>query len=403
MPLRPDRPVVSLAEAQAIVDSIGEPITRAERLPLEALAGRVLAEPVRGTIDVPPYDRAAMDGYAVDSRDLAGATAATPVRLRVVDTAYTGYATSTVAHHGACVAIATGAPMPPGADAVVMIEQTTRHGDAVEFPARAEPGQNIGRRGADIAAGAIALEAGAWLTPGRAGCLAALGLTSALVYERPRVAILATGDEVVPPGSPLGPGQIYDVNTTTLAAVVRAHGGEAAMHPTAPDDIDRLRAAFRATLDADLVLLTGGSSVGERDFILDVMEEAGRILVHGLAVKPGKPTIVGVVAGRPVFGMPGNPTSCLSNGYLLVAPLLRRMARLPPAVPVRVRARLSRRVTSPAGRHQFFTVRIEEGMAVPAFKGSGEITSIADADGYFEIDAECQLVEAGTPVDVTLF
>jgi molybdopterin molybdotransferase len=286
---------------------------------------------------------------------------------------------------------------------VVMIEQTTRDGDLVRIRGAARAGQNIGPRGSDVRAGQRVLADGTVLTPGRLGVIAALGLPQATVYARPRVAILCTGNEVVEPGSPLGPGQIHDVNTATLVSVVREHGGDPVPYPPVADDRAAIAGAFEVALDADMVLVAGGSSVGERDYILETIEARGSVLFQGIAIKPGKPTIFGIADGAPVFGMPGNPTSCLSNAYLLVAPLLRTIARLPPKADVVIRARLTRSVSSPPGRHQFYPVRLEGADAVPAFKGSGDITSLASADGYFEIPADVQRVEAGMLVDVRRF
>jgi molybdopterin molybdotransferase len=403
MPLRPDRTIVSIHRALEMLDLQGAPVERTERAPLERLAGRVLAERVTAPGDVPPFARAAMDGYAVLARDTARAAPDTPVTLRVIDTVYTGSVSARVVEPGTCMGIATGAPLPDGADAVVMIEQTHREEDAIRIHAEVAAGQHVSPRGADIRAGEAVLAPGAYLAPSRAGVIAALGLTGAVVYARPRVAVLSTGDEVVLPGNPLEPGQIHDVNSTTLAAVMAEHGGEAIVHPPVRDDRAALERAFDACLDADLVLVSGGSSVGERDYVLELLEARGDIRFSGIAVKPGKPTIFALVNGTPVFGMSGNPTSCLTNAYLFVAPLLRRMARLPPVRPRTVEATLSRRVVSPAGRHQFYPVRLRDGRAEPSFKGSGEITSLAAADGYFEIEAEREAVEAGERVTVTLF
>lgn len=397
------RPLVSIAEARRILGETGRPVTRIERCPLELLEGRVLARPVVAPADVPRFARSAMDGYAVVASDTRGASAAHPVVLCCVDEAWAGLPAVRGVSQGQCVAIATGAALPEGADAVVMIEDSSRSGSEVRIVAGVAPGQHVSPRASDLEAGRVALEPGTILTPARIGVVAALGLTDADVYERPRVAILSSGDEVRPPGASLGPGQVHDVNSYTLGAVVGANGGEPVLRPHAADDEDAVRVAVRASLQADLVLVSGGSSVGGRDYVLDVLMTLGEIRFHGIAVKPGKPTILAVVDGRPVIGMPGNPTSCLSNAYLLIAPLVRRLAHLPPAEPRSVRARLARAVSSPAGRHQFYTVRLEGPSAVPAFKGSGDITSMARADGYFEIPAECERVEAGAEVDVTLF
>ena len=264
-------------------------------------------------------------------------------------------------------------------------------------------GQNIGSRGSDLQAGHRVLPTGTWLSPARLGVIAALGLTRALVYARPRVAILCTGNEVIAPGHPLGPGRIYDVNTATLTAVVREHGGHPLSRAPVRDDRAAIVAAFDQALAEDLVLVSGGSSVGERDYILETIEARGDVRFEGIAVKPGMPTIFGMVNGRPVFGMPGNPTSCLSNAYILLAPALRRLARLPQEIVRSFTLPLGARVVSAPGRHQFYSVRVANGVAMPAFKASGDITSMSQADGYIEIAAEVEVVEAGTLVDVKLF
>jgi molybdenum cofactor synthesis domain-containing protein len=214
--------------------------------------------------------------------------------------------------------------------------------------------------------------------------------------------LLSSGDEVVPAGTPLGPGQVHDVNSHTLSAIVAASGGDAVLHPRVADRLQAVEDAVGGSLDSDLVLVSGGSSVGGRDFVLDVLARMGELRFHGIAVKPGKPTVLAIVGGRPVIGMPGNPTSCLSNGYLFVAPLVRRLAHLPPAEPRTTQARLSRAVTSPPDRHQFYTVRLDGTLATPAFKGSGDITSMT-ADGYFEVPVGVSHVDAGQEVVVTLF
>jgi molybdopterin molybdotransferase len=223
------------------------------------------------------------------------------------------------------------------------------------------------------------------------------------VYERPRIAILVTGDEVVPAGAPLAPGQVHDVNSHTLAAIVEANGGIAMRLEIAPDDPDQIGQAIDAAESADMMLASGGSSVGEHDFILDLLRARGEVLFEGIAVKPGMPTVCARIGSRLVFGMPGNPTSCLSNAYLFVAPVLRAIARLPPIAPRTVRGRLTRSVTSPAGRHQFYPARIAGDAVVPVFKGSGDITSLAPADGYFEIPVGIASMDAGAIVDVVLF
>jgi molybdenum cofactor synthesis domain-containing protein len=286
-----------------------------------------------------------------------------------------------------------------------MVEETEKAGGGAEVQVFTPvyPRQHVGRRGADITAGQAVLAAGAFLNPARVGAAAAMGRADLEVYARPRVAILSTGNEIAAQGDPLEPGQIYDINRHTLAAVIEAHGGVAVVLPTAPDSLPDLTRAVASAAAEDMLVFSGGSSVGERDLIMDVLAATGEVLFHGIAVKPGKPTVFGRVGGKPVLGMPGYPTSCLSNAYMLLVPLLRRMARLPDYRPQTLRLPLSRRVVSTTGRHQFYTVRLEDGMAVPAFKASGDITSMSQADGYIEIPAHTDIVEAGEMVEVRLF
>jgi molybdopterin molybdotransferase len=303
-----------------------------------------------------------------------------------------------------CAEIATGAPMPDGADAVVMVEETAPVDDNhVAILAAAKPAQNIGRRGADISPGDLVVRSGDLLNPSRIGAVAAIGSAVLDVFAKPRVAVLSTGNEVIEPGRPLAGGQIYDVNRFTLGAVLAAHGCDPDARLPVPDTIEALEDALNECAGADVMIFSGGSSVGERDLIVDLVARRGEMIFHGIAVKPGKPTAFAIVQHVPFFGMPGNPTSCLSNAYILLVPFLRATARLPLYAPRTVRAPLGRRIVSQAGRHQFYTVRLNDGAAFPAFKGSGDITSLSQADGYIEIPADQSTVEEGTLVDVTLF
>ncbi len=403
--MRPIAETLLFADAVRVVMKAARPIARTERVAILAADGRVSSGDVRAAVDVPPFDRAAMDGYAVRAEDTFGSGPHAPSRLRLVDRVLTGQAAGRGVGPGECVEIATGAPMPDGADAVVMVEETETEseGDAVRILTPVYPRQNVGRRGADLAAGQMIVPAGAVLNPSRIGALAGAGVTDVEVYGRPSVAILSTGNEIVPPGGPLGPGQIYDINRFTLESIVARHGGIGVAMPIAADTRAELGAALDAARAHDIIVFSGGSSVGERDLMLDVLRDKGDVLFHGIAVKPGKPTVFGTVGGTAVFGMPGYPTSCLSNAYMLLAPFLRLVARLPPWKPATVSAPLARRVVSTTGRHQFFTVRIVDGRAEPAFKASGDITSMAHADGYIEIPAQTDVLEAGTVVTVTLF
>ena len=401
--MRPFGDTISLEQARAVINGALRPIERIERVPLHATHGRVLAQDVIATADVPPFSRAAMDGYAVRAADTAGASTARTVVLTWIEKVFTGQMPQRTIGQGQCTEIATGAPMPAGADAVVMVEQTAADDTRIQIFVAAEPGQNIGRQGADIRSGQTVMRAGDVLNASRVGALAALGLAHVDVYARPRVAILSTGNEIVDPGQPLAPGQIYDINRFTLAAVIEEHGGVAVPHRTAADTLADLSRALDESFEDDVLVFSGGTSVGERDLILDALRSKGEVLFHGISVKPGKPTAFGLVHGRPFFGMPGYPSSCLSNSHILLVPALRRIARLPPHAVKTVTLPLARRVVSARDRHQFYTVRIADGAAIPAYKASGDITSMSQADGYFEIAAETEVVEQGELVEVTLF
>ena len=412
--MRPFTSTISLEEARRRLDAAVRPIARTERIPISQGAGRAIAADVTSAIDVPAFARAAMDGYAVVSADTTSATTGTPARLRLVDRIYTGQMSTISVVPGTCAEIATGAPVPAGADAVVMVEETATEGEQILIRAAATPGKNIGRRGADIMTGDLVVRAGELLTPSRVGALAAIGQADVTVYAKPRVAILSTGNEVVDPGHSLKNGQIYDVNRFTLGAVVDAHGGAPRSHKAAQDTLESLTSALDECLESDLIVFSGGSSVGTRDLVVDLVTARGEMIFHGIAVRPGKPTAFALIKmsktsttsgppGTPFFGMPGNPTSCLSNAYILLIPFLRAIARLPPHTPRIVRVPLGRRIASSAGRHQIYTVRLENGAAFPAFKGSGDITSLSHADGYIEIPSDQDVVEEGALVTVTIF
>jgi molybdopterin molybdotransferase len=402
--MRPIRETISLADARSIIDAAVKPITRVESIRVDAANQRVLASPVIAQADVPPFARAAMDGYAVRAADTFGASVHDPRILTSIETIYTGDVPVRSIGSGECAEIATGAPAPEGADAVVMVEETDGASrDQVRVFSPVYPGQNIAKQGADIRSGQRVFEPHTVLNPSRIGALAALGFVEVAVFCRPRVAILSTGNEIVEPGQPLKPGQIYDINRFTLASVIEEHGGTAVSLPTAADSLADLEHALANTRDYDLIVFSGGSSVGERDLILDVVEKMGEVKFHGIAVKPGKPTLFGVIGGTPILGMPGYPTSCLSNAYMLLVPPLRRLAHLPTASAHTVQVPLGQRVVSTTGRHQFYTVRLVDGVAWPAFKASGDITSMAQADGYIEIPAQIDVVEKGELVNVTLF
>ena len=401
--MKPIKETIPLEEARQLIAAACRPIDRTERVALIEANGRVSSADVQSARDVPPFTRAGMDGFAVRAEDTFGASRYEPKSLRVIEKVYTGMVPAIAVEPGTATEIATGAPMPAGADAVVMVEETERAGGNVRVQTPVYPRQNVGRQGADIAVGQTVITDGLILNPSRIGALAALGVAGVDVYAKPTIAILSTGNEIAEPGAELEPGQIYDINKFTLSTIIQEHGGLPMPFTTAQDTIDALERAIDACASCDVLVFSGGSSVGERDLILDVIARKGEIVFHGIAVKPGKPTVFGTINGKPMFGMPGYPTSCLSNAYMLLVPALRAMARLKPRHQATVSLPLGQRIVSTTGRHQFYTVRIVDGQAMPAFKASGDITSMSQADGYIEIPAQTDIVEKGETVDVKLF
>jgi len=401
--MKPFGALLSFEKARETIDRHIFPLTRVEAVPLDEAGGRVLAADFTAAMDIPGFSRAAMDGYAVRSKDTFGAGQFKPKVLPIIGAVHAGEKPAIKIKTGECVQISTGAMLPPGADAVMMVEDTERDGDTVKMFKAVVPGANVGKQGEDIVKGSLVLKAGVYLDPGKIGVLASHGLTEVKVYAKPRVAVLPTGEEVVPAGQKLLPGQLYDINSHTITALVKDNGGSAVSVGISGDTKTALKKTIKEALQNDIVVLSGGSSVGERDLLVDVIEGWGEVLFHGVQVKPGKPTIFAVIEGKPVLGMPGYPTSCLINSYLFLVPALRKMARLPPRVGDKIEAKLSRRVPGSTGRRQFLTVKIVDGEAVPVFKESGAITSIANADGYIEIPENIDLLEKGEKVTVVLF
>jgi molybdopterin molybdotransferase len=404
---RPFGALISLARAQELVLAAAQPLEASESVELAAAAGRVLAAAVVADRDVPGFDRSAMDGYAVRAADVAGASPAEPARLALLEAVHAGHQPRSEVGAGSCIQIATGAPLPEGAEAVVKVEDTARDGDAVLVHVAVKRSKHVVPQGEDMCAGDEVLSLGMVLTPARVGVLAALGLAQAQVYRRPRVMVLPTGTELVPPGRPLQAGQVYDSNAPALAPLVRQAGGVSERTPALGDELGVLEKALcAATASSDIVVVTGGSSVGERDLLAPAMKRLGSIEFHGVAVKPGKPVICGRLDGTLVLGLPGNPTSCLLTAWLFLRPALRQMARLPPDLRRWQTAKLTTAVRAVQGRDQLMLVRLEgtgdAPRATPCYRGSGAIMSMALADGVVALPAGSG-ASAGERVEVELF
>lgn len=384
----------------------------ADELDLAAALGLVTATDIVAAVDVPPFDRSNVDGFAVRSVDIATAGEAMPVRLTLNDEVI---ACGTAAHlpvtQGTATPIATGGPIPRGADAVVMVEHTHPADDgAIEIRRAASPGQFVSYAGSDIARGEILLRAGTLIGSREIGMLAASGISRVSTVRKPRVAIISTGDELVQPGQPLRPAAIFDTNGAIVTAAVSENGGEASFLGAFPDDAVTLEAVMRKALaTSDMLILSGGTSKGEGDVSHRIVAKLGEpgIIAHGVALKPGKPLCLAVCDGKPVVILPGFPTSAMFTFHDMIVPVLRRLAGLPPRNDARVTAKVPVRIASELGRTEFVMVSLVEGdaglIAYPTGKGSGAITSFAQADGFLKVEALAEQMPAGTDAEVTLF
>ncbi|MFB6183739.1 MAG: molybdopterin biosynthesis protein [Haloarculaceae archaeon] len=382
-----------------------------ERVPLADARGRVLAERIDAEIDVPGFDRATMDGYAVRARDTFGADEADPATLSLVGAVHAGAKPDVTVEAGTAAEISTGAVMPPGADAVVMVERTAERDGTVAIETGVAPGDNVMFAGADVAAGERALGPGTEITPREIGLLSALGVEEVPVRAKPTVGIVSTGDELVRPGDDLdhGAGQIYDVNSYTIATAVEEAGGEAKLYPHAGDDYDEMeRILTEAAAECDLVLSSGSTSASAVDVIYRVIEDGGELLLHGVAVKPGKPMLIGRLAGSAYVGLPGYPVSALTIFRTFVAPAIRTAAGLPEPRTATVEGTMAIEERFGEGRLRLMPVGLlddEHGETIvyPVDKGSGATTSLTEADGVVEVHPDTEYVAAGERVAVQLF
>jgi len=401
---------MTLEEALGTLKRHWRPQPRAVDVSLNEAGGLALAEDAVSKLDVPPFDRASVDGYAVRASDTFSADEDSPVRLKCVGRLPAGAWPRVELRAGKCFEISTGAPMPRGADAVVMVEHVIARKSIVNVHRAVAPSENVTRRGSEVKHGATVLRARQQLSPPSIGTLAAIGFKTVKVYKRPRVAVISSGAELRAPGSRLGRGQVYDINGPAICRAVEECGGEAGYLGIARDRPSQIAGLVRKGLSgSDVVVISGGSSAGAGDIVPSVVDSLGRpgVIVHGLALKPGKPTFIAVIRGNPVFGLPGYPVSALIIFDQLVAPQLRRMAGLPQLERKTVRAKLSMKILSARGRREFVPVELVRGgeglSARPILKGSGAITVLSEADGYIEVPLEEEIIEEGEMVRVVLF
>jgi molybdopterin molybdotransferase len=410
-------------EARALLlASLPQPVADSESIDVSAALGRVLAEDIFAPHPLPEFQRSTVDGYAVRARDTHGASDSLPAYLNLAGEVPMGDAPAFEIAAGQCALIHTGGMLPDGADAVVMLEYTQTSqvskdlgglSSEIEIFRAVADGENVIRVGEDVARGQLIQPRGSRLRPAEIGGLMALGIVKVRVARKIRVGLISTGDEVIDPSQSPRPGQVRDVNSYTLSALVERSGGSAQLYGIVSDQFDVLQAtAAKALSECDVVIITAGSSASTRDMTADIIRSLGTpgVLVHGINTRPGKPTILGVCNGKAVIGLPGNPVSALINGYLFVVPVIDKLLGASPRPPATVLARLTVNLASQAGREDWWPVKLIENRksniqnydAEPIFGKSNLIFTLASADGLLRIHPDATGLSAGEVVEVYL-
>ena len=394
-------------EVLAIIEAKFSPLGKTEKVSLAAAIGRTAAEDIRSGEYVPDFHRSTVDGYAVRAADTFGCTDAIPAMLMLQGEVFMGQGADFTLEADSCAAIPTGGAVPEGADSVVMIEYTEDYGDgSIGVLKSVAPGQNMIFRGDDARPGKVIVPKGHVISSQDIGALAAIGCTEVSVSRRLRVGIISTGDELVEPGTVPGPGQVRDVNSPMLEAMLRAGGADTVNYGIVRDDEPLLRKTVEsAVADCDAVILSGGSSVGVKDAACRIIESMGELLLHGIAIKPGKPTILGKCGEKPLVGLPGHPVAAWFITRLFVLPLLNRLAGRSQRS-YTTAARLTESVSANHGRAQYLCCSLEErpdGLWAHPLRGkSGLIAALSGADGYFCIARDCEGLPQGAEIQVTI-
>jgi len=383
-------------------------IKKIEEVSIEESLYRVLTEDIYATISLPPFRKVTMDGFAVVSEDTFAASEDTPVELKLLEVIGAGDVPEKIVKKGFCTEVGTGSPVPEGADAVAMVEYTT-HGDGTIFIHESVAmGQNMAKEGSDVMEGELLLKKGTTITPEKIGVLSAMGLKTVPVYKKPQIAVISTGNELIRHDEELSYGKIFDINSQTISSAVTACGCIPVKTEIVKDDYNELKQKIIECQDMDLIITSGGTSAGRGDVLRQVLDDLGEVLVHGIAVKPGKPTIVGRFnndsVDKYVVGLPGNPVAAAMVFQLFFAPFLKNMASVQTKSIMdetrTVEIELSRRYRPAKGRRHYLLVKINNNKAIPILKDSGAITSLAEADGFIEIGKNVEIVEKGTMVSV---
>lgn len=394
-------------EAQDIIQDLFDKYCKpeSEEIDCEDAYGRVLFNDVYSRMDFPPFDKALKDGFAILSEDSYGASEESPNTLEIIDFLEAGSITDKVVEKGKCVEISTGAAMPEGANAVVMVEYSEKFDDKVNLLTTATPSQDVAKKGSDIEEGNLILKKGDVLNPGKIGVLLSQGFKTIEVYKKPTVGVISSGNEITMQGEDLPFGKIYDVNGNMIKNDAVSCGADAKFLGVVRDNYEQVKEKIQDSLkDVDILLCSGGTSAGLGDVIKHVLDELGEVHIHGISVQPGKPTIVGVIDEKLVIGLPGNPVSALMIFNAFVAPPLTNLSGIKRDFEKKVvKGVMTRRIHSPVGRMQYQLVKVDGFDVHPIFKDSGAIFSLSTADGYVKVEKSVELLDEGEEVEVYLF
>ena len=405
--------IKELEEAKEIIENLFEELypPKSDIVSIEDSYNHVVFKDIISSMNLPPFNRSLMDGYAVKAEDTFGASDEAPKILKCIDSIEAGTYSEKTVESGQCIEISTGAPIPDGANAVVMVEFTERatnneeeEEDEIYILKSVAPNQDLALKGSDIRKDKVLLKEKTTLSPDKIGVLAAQGIKEIKVFKKPRVAVISTGNELVIDNEELSYGKIYDVNSLTITNATMSNGAIGENKGIVRDNYSQLKERIENSLEeSDIVICSGGTSAGVGDVLRHVLDEIGEVIIHGVSVKPGKPTIVGKVGEKLVIGLPGNPVSALIIFYVFIIPNIRKIAGKGHDLVEKSKATLTKRIHSPKGRTHYSLVQIKDGFAQPIIKDSGAITSLADADGYIKIPKTTELVDEGAIVEVTLF
>ena len=409
--------LMNLIEIDAAIEVLNDELNNqleVEKVPVTEAEGRILAREIKSEINLPPFSRSTMDGYAVQGEDTFGATENLPIYLEVVGEVKMGEEAQKEIKSGEALAVPTGGMMPPGADAVVMVEYTEElEGNEIEITKSVAAGENVVQAGEDIAAGEVLLAGGHLLRAQDIGALTGIGVTEVEVFRLPEVTVFSTGDELIPPAEEPAVGEIRDINSYSIGSRASKAGAKINYGGIIGDRKEDLVTALESELEtSDLIILSGGSSVGIKDLTIEVLNSLGEpgVLVHGVSIKPGKPTILAIIDETPIIGLPGHPTSAMVVFEIVVAPIIQKLAgRRDDEIGVKsqVSARLSRNLASDPGREEYIRVSLEEKdgelWAAPSLGKSSLITTMVEADGLAKVGLGTEGVKQGSKIPILLF